>query len=286
MGAAVVFNANMKRFLITAAATAVAMAGLASTAAAAVVELGSTASAVAPPPPCSTTGKTTTCPGGASPGNYAIILTRVTALETLADGVAYPTTVKTAGRLVAFTVGLSALDTNRSMRRSEIHFADVQFGGTTRVAITVVRKVGPAGKRRWKVVAESPVIHVQPYLGQVVQFPLATSLPVLPGDVVALTTPTWVPVLTVNLNRSKFAYRQSRSTSCGSAPSTSVAQAVGQTATYGCNYPSTRLEYSATEVTNPVAVNPVHGRNLATVSSAFSMLALHVRFFAGAAAIW
>ena len=122
----------------------------------------------------------------------------------------------------------------------------------------VMRRVGAARLRRWKVVGESPAFHVQPYLGQVAQFPLTTSLPVLPGDVVALTTPTWAPVLSISLNSKKFAWRQSRSTACG-IPSAASVQSPGQTATYGCNYPGTRVEYSATEVTNPVSVNPIHG---------------------------
>ena len=241
----------MKRFLITAAATALGVTGVASAAGAAVVELGVTSSPLVAP----------TCPAGVSLSNCTIILTRATALETLRDGAAYPHTVKTAGRIVAFSVGLSRLTSSRTTAHSVIHELDTAYGGTTRVAITVLRRVGAAKLRRWKVVAESPAFHVQPYLGQVVQFALNTSLPVLPGDVVALTTPTWAPVLSIQLNKAKFAYRQSRSTACGPPPTTSAAQSVGQTATYGCNYPGTRVEYTATEVTNPVAVNPIHGPN-------------------------
>jgi hypothetical protein len=106
------------------------------------------------------------------------------------------------------------------------------------------------------------VFKVQPYLGQVVQFPLTTTLAVLPGDVVALTTPTWAPVLSIDLPSSKFAYRQSRGTSCNSPPATNAAQSTGQTTAYTCDYPGTRVEYSATEITNPVSVNPIHARDI------------------------
>jgi hypothetical protein len=100
---------------------------------------------------------------------------------------------------------------------------------------------------------------VQPYLGQVVQFPLAQSLPVQPGDAVALTTPTWAPVLSIQLSNKRFAYRQSRRANCNNPPSTTQAQlSLGLTTRYLCDYPGTRVEYSATEVTNPVAVNPIH----------------------------
>ena len=60
------------------------------------------------------------------------------------------------------------------------------------------------------------MVHLQPYLGYVVQFPLATPIPVVPGEVVALTVPTWAPVLTYNLS-TKIAYRQSRTANCAHA---------------------------------------------------------------------
>jgi hypothetical protein len=240
----------MKRTLLTAGATMACAALVPCVASAAVVELGQTKTALVAP----------TCPAGVSPANCTIILTRSTAMETLRDGVAYPSTVKQAGAIVAFTIGLSGLSSSRTTAHQEIHSLDSSFGGTTRVAITVLR-VTNKKLRHWKVVAESPVFHVQPYLGQVVQFPLAKSLPVRAGDVVALTTPTWAPVLSIDLTAKKFAYRQSRTTACAGPPATTAAQNTGQTATYGCNYPGTRVEYTATEVTNPVAVNPIHSRN-------------------------
>jgi hypothetical protein len=217
---------------------------------AAYTELGATKSPLVAP----------SCPPTLPAAQCTIILTRVTALETLRDGVAYPTTVKQAGRITAFTVGLSLLSTNKSTRKSFIHYLDATYGGTTRIAITVLRPGG--GKKsdfRWTVVGESPIYHVEPYLGSVVQIPLETTLEVRPGDVIALTTPTWAPVLTIQLNSKKFAYRQSRSSNCSGPPATSQAQMTsGQTANYKCDYPGTRLEYSATEVFYPLGTNPVH----------------------------
>jgi len=241
----------MKRSLTALAAASLCAAVAPATASAAIVELGATSTPLVAP----------TCPPGVTPANCTIILTRVTALETLRDGAAYPTTIKQAGRIVAFTVGLSRLSSDRVTAHNDIHLLDSAYGGTTRVAITVLRPSGNKRLRHFKVVAASPAFHVQPYLGQVVQIPLTTSLAVLPGDVVALTTPTWAPVLSIDLATKKFAYRQSRNTSCASPPSGNAAQGVGQTATYGCNYPGTRVEYTATEITNPIAVNPIHARD-------------------------
>src|ERR1017187_3173762 len=136
---------NMKRasryavVAVTIAAVAVPAAALA-----AGTELGATHSPVGAP----------VCPPGVSSAACTIILTRVTALETLRDGVAYPTKVKQAGRITAFTVGLSELSTNKATRKSYIHYLDQTYGGTTQVAIPVLRPAGAKKAQfRWQVVA-------------------------------------------------------------------------------------------------------------------------------------
>ena len=216
---------------------------------AATIELGVTKSALVPP----------VCPPNVSSAQCTIVLTRVTALETLRDGMAYPTKVTRAGRIVAFTVGLSNLSNSKSTRNTYIHFLDQTYGGTAQVAVTVLR---PASKKKtdwkWQVIGTSNFFHVIPYLGSVVQLPLETSIEVKPGDVVALTTPTWAPVLTIQQPTKRFAYRQSRSANCNNPPSSSQAQVTPKsTGTYSCNYPGTRVEYTATEVTYPSGTNPV-----------------------------
>lgn len=215
------------------------------------VELGGTKSPVIAP----------VCPPGVSSSKCTIILTRVTALETIRDGVDYPTKVTQPGTITAFTVGLSALSSNKSTQKTYVHYLDGAYGGTSRVALTVLAPGG--GKKtqyRWKVVAESPIFHVEPYLGSVVRLPLATSLPVSPGDVVALTTPTWAPVLSIDLSAKDFAYRQSRGYNCNNPPSTSQAQlTLGELSSYGCDYPGTRVEYSATEDLYPLGTQPITG---------------------------
>jgi hypothetical protein len=239
--------------MAAAAAGGLLAALVPASASAAVIELGATSTKLVAP----------SCPPGVTPTNCRIVLTEVTALQTIRDGTTYPTTVKKAGAIVAFTLGLSKLDTNRAKAKSDIHFLDTTFGGTTQAAISVLRSTGPKSSRQWTVRGESPVFHLQPYLGQVVQFPLPNALPVKPGDVVALTVPTWAPVLTFNLPPTTFAYRQSR-TDCKNAVAMGKAQLViGSTATYGCNFPGTRVEYTATEVTSPVQTkNYVHASDV------------------------
>ena len=209
----------------------------------AIIELGKTKSPVIKP----------ACPPGVTPSNCAIVLDEVTALETLRDGAAYPTTVKQSGYIVAFTIGLAHLSTDPKTELKYIHTQDSRFGGTTRAGIVVLQAVGPHRMFKWKVVAQSPIFHLQHYLGQVAQFPLTTPLPVKAGETIGLSIPTWAPVLTYQLSTGMFAYRQSRTASCATAfsgqpPATA---ALNQILAYKCDYPGTRVEYSATEITNP-----------------------------------
>ena len=220
----------------------------AASAAATSVELGQTKTALRAP----------VCPPNVSAQNCTMILTRVTALETLRDGISYPTKVKAAGRIVAFTVGLSALSSNKTTRRQYISFLDSTYGGTTQVGITVLKPIGRHSQWRWQVVASSPIYHVQPYMGSVAQFALSSSIEVKPGYVIALSTPTWAPVLSIQVPNKQFAYRQSRSSNCNNPPATSQIQTGHKTGTYTCNYAGTRPEYSATEITDPPTTNPVH----------------------------
>src|SRR5579884_3268197 len=93
--------------LFTAAAAAATQGVLGGT-----VELGATKSPIVAP----------VCPPGVSSSKCTIILTRVTALETIRDGVPYPTRVTQPGAITAFTVGLSQLSSNKSTQNTYIHY--------------------------------------------------------------------------------------------------------------------------------------------------------------------
>ncbi|MGI8903478.1 MAG: hypothetical protein ACR2IP_07450 [Solirubrobacteraceae bacterium] len=163
----------------------------------------------------------------------------------------YPTTVTKSGVIVAWTIGLASLSSSRSLRKTYIHSLDASYGGTSEAGIVVLK---PGSKRLFTVVAESPVVKLQPYLGTVVQFPLATPIAVTRGEVIGLAVPTWAPVLSYNLPSKEFAYRQSRIFNCKNPASSQTVQNTAKAATrYVCDYPGARVEYSATEIPNPVA---------------------------------
>lgn len=246
----------MKRFsLVTAGLVVGGLALVPAVAEAKIVELGQTTTPIAAP----------SCPKGVSPSQCFIILTRTTAIQTTSDGVSNPTVVKSSGWIVSFTVGLSQLSTNTKTEHNYLKTLDSAYGGTPQLGLTVLQ---PGPKNKYTVAAESGFYHVTPFLGQVLQEPLSlppafttfTAIPVKKGDVIGLTVPTWAPVLTYNLNSTKFTYRQSRSTNCKVAAGSETAQmTVGASASYQCNYTGTRVEYSATEVVNtPYPKNYVH----------------------------
>jgi hypothetical protein len=247
---------TMKRFwLLFAGFAVVVVAALPAAASAQIVELGQTTTPIAP----------AACPAGTTLANCLIVLPRTTAIQSTSDGVTNPTVVKQAGWIVAFTVGLSNLTSNAKTKLSVLHGLDQRFGGVPMVALTVLK---PGPKNTYTVQAQSGDYHLIPFLGQVLQEPLSlpptfstlTALPVKAGDVVALTVPTWAPVLTYDLSATKFSYRQSRRANCKNSPAAQTAQTtVGASAQYLCSYTGTRVEYSATEIVNkPYPKHYVH----------------------------
>jgi hypothetical protein len=217
----------MKRISIGAAVLACVLAAVASPASAKLYELGATTDAVSP-----------SCP------DNCFLVTKTTALQVRSANVAYPTTAPRDGRIVAFTLQLGQLNDK------QIHFLNSTYGGTSRVQLTVLR---PKPKRFFDVVAQSPVFRIQPFFGTTVQFPLQTTLAVKKKDVIALTVPTWAPVLAVNLPKADNGWRASRAKACSDLLTQTAQLAVGNETQYKCLYYTARVTYTATEISTPVA---------------------------------
>jgi hypothetical protein len=197
----------------------------------------------------STPVKAPVCPTGVAPQNCTIVMTRATALETITNRAGFPTSVKQAGVIVAFQVGVAQLSTNPTTNKSFITTLNSKYGGPTEAQLTVLK---PGRSSRWTVVAQSPAFNLQPYLGYVVQFPLKTPIPVTQGEALALSVPTWAPILSYNLSPSFYAYRQSREFNCTTPGAQQNAQlTIGASTKYLCNYPGTRAEYAGVELTTP-----------------------------------
>src|ERR1700722_12183049 len=133
----------MKRFpLVFAASMVVALAtAMTGSASAKIVELGQTSTPLVAP----------ACPKGVSPSQCFIILTRTTAVQSVSDGVTNPTKVKSAGWIVAFSVGLSNLSTDAKTEHNYLHTLDQAYGGVPQVALTVLK---PGANNTFTVVSQ------------------------------------------------------------------------------------------------------------------------------------
>src|SRR5689334_2755933 len=96
------------------------------------------------------------------------------------------------GRIVAWTITLG------KPKKVQTEFFEENLGGASQAGITVLKQ----GDRSYaRVLARSPLQPLTPYFGTSVQFPLATTLPVQKGNLVALTVPTWAPTLSLGLGK-------------------------------------------------------------------------------------
>ena len=146
------------------------------------------------------------------------------------------------GRIVAWTIRLS------EPGRSQVRFFNNRLGGPASAGISLLKP----GKRLFgRVMAQSPIIELEPFFGQTVQFPLEQSLRARRGQLLALSVPTWAPALATNLG-SDTSWRASRP--AGECDDTETQTAQGEIrdlAQYRCLYQRVRLTYSATLITEP-----------------------------------
>src|SRR5271170_3709647 len=164
----------MKRLLIVIATTCAALAAPAASQAA-IQELGVVPASATP----TVTQSLPSCPG-----TPCLAVSRTTGYQAKVGTTRAPFVVPTAGRIVAWTITLGA------PKSSQITFFNTNEGGPASAAIAVL---APGKSLNYSLVAQSPTMLLAPYFGGSVQFPLATTLPVTKGDVIALTVPTWAP---------------------------------------------------------------------------------------------
>jgi hypothetical protein len=155
--------------------------------------------------------------------------------------------VPSNGRIVAWTVALS------KPSAAQIKYFETTKGfGPAQAGLAILR-VGKYVKHTLK--ASGPLVNLTPYFGGVAQFPLATSIPVRKGDLVAVTVPSWAPMLQAGVG-GDTSWRGSRPRNkCKDYDTQTAHVKVGETVQYFCLYRTARLSYSATLVTNPVQTN-------------------------------
>jgi hypothetical protein len=184
------------------------------------------------------------CPGTPTDEQSCQALTKSTAYQAKVGPDRELYQAPADGRIVAYTLALGA------PTKSQVAFFQKNYGGVAQAAIVVL---SPGKKLSRTVVAKGPVQELTGYLGQTVQFPLIDTLAIKKGQYVALTVPTWAPVMQLGLG-ADTSWRSSRSTS-GCLDVTVQFALLGSRndAFFRCLYKGVRLTYSATFISNATA---------------------------------
>ena len=179
----------------------------------------------------------------ACPGDPCFALSRTTGYQAKVGETRGLFTVPEDGRIVAWSVTLSAPTAEQTTSFER------RFGGAASAGITILR---PGTKQYARTLLSSPIEPLASYFGETVQFPLESSLPVRKGYVVALTVPTWAPALAVGLgNDTSWRAASRRNGACNDLDTQRPQTRVGGIARYRCLFRTARLAYSATLITSP-----------------------------------
>lgn len=141
------------------------------------------------------------------------------------------------GRVTAFTLTLG-----QPSATQQSFFART-FGGPPRARIAILRR---GTKRIHRLLAQSAVFDLGPYLGTTHRFKVSPPLDVKEGYVVGLTVPTWAPAFAVGLPKEEGWRSSRRAGRCSDVGQLAAQQHVGGLRTYACFYNTARLTYTAT----------------------------------------
>lgn len=195
-----------------------------------------------------TTTSTSTTAVGTSTEAPCLAVSRTTGFQVGVSTLSNPFVLPRSGRIVAWTIQLG------KPTSAQVKFFDENEGGAPEADIAVLHpektsKTVP--KYTYKLVAQSPLIQLEPYFGLTVQLPLLTTLEAEKGDVIALTVPTWAPALALGYEKNT-SWRASRPSSQCSVTDTQTDHVkVGKLRQYDCLYQTARLTYSATLISTP-----------------------------------
>ncbi len=189
-------------------------------------------------------GTTSPATAPSCPGSPCLAVSRTTGFQVKVGSVHNPLMVPRSGSIVAWTVMLG------KPTSAQIKFFNTNEGGVAEAGLAILR-VQPKPNLTYKLIAQSPPVKLQPYFGQTAEFPLETTLPVKKGDIVALTVPSWAPVLALGYGKDT-SWRASRQKSQCASTSTQTAQTqIGAAVQYFCLYQTARLTYSTTLISTP-----------------------------------
>jgi hypothetical protein len=219
----------MKRVLLLIPVLLPATLASAPGASARIVELGAVADPASP---------------SCNPSCQAIV--RVTGYQgRAAGGPKNPYYIRRDGHIVAFTVTLSA------PTAPEITSFNDTYGAPAQVQLSVLRKgKTPKTRLEHRLVQQTDPFPLDTYFGSSPTFVLDEPLRVKEGNWIAITVPTWAPMLAVGLTGSDW-WRSSRAKgSCTGARSLRpfAMEDLHGISVFGCTYSGARLTYTATYI--------------------------------------
>jgi hypothetical protein len=178
------------------------------------------------------------------PGSPCLAVSRTTGFQVKVATTTNLLSAPRAGTVVAWTITLG------NPNATQIKFFNANEGGPSEAGIAILAPQ-PKPNLTYKLVAQSPLVKLQPYFGKTAQFPLETTIPVKKGYVVALTVPTWAPALALGF-ANNTSWRASRpKAGCTTTSAQTADTAVGAPVQYYCLYQTARLTYSATLISTP-----------------------------------
>lgn len=197
-------------------------------------------------------GKTKRSPNPACAGQEGscFITGQVTGFQRKADGKANLFKASRNGRIVAWTIDLGRPSKPDREAFGEAGGTD-EFGGRPTAGIGVLRK---RGRGEYKLLRHSPILKVQSFYGEKPTFTLRDPLRIRKGNIVALTTATWLPTFAVAGQGPNDVWVGSRGKkNCNIDEQgldyffrhTRPHRKVGSTRKYKCAYDSARLLYWA-----------------------------------------
>jgi hypothetical protein len=190
---------------------------------------------------------------------------KTTGFQVGIAGARNPFVVPFRGRVVAWSIKTGAPSSKpnpNNDNQSDMDFFNKTFGGSPKARIAVLKPIQKeikAGKPIYKLKNQSPVEELTDFLGQTTTFTLDVPLRVKPGQIVALSVPTWAPAFAINQSADtkwQASRKKGKCTDTGDILAGTPQEAIGTLRSYGCVYKTARLLYSATVVADPNQAAP------------------------------
>jgi hypothetical protein len=148
------------------------------------------------------------------------------------------------GRVVALTMRLG--DPNAD----QLNYFRTTFGGVSQARVSILKPART--KQRHRLLQQSELFNLEPYFGSTPTFALRRSLPVLKGNIIAITVPTWAPAFAHGLENDNAWRSSHHDDDCTAAMPPAAAQmSLNSLRIYGCFYRTARLLYSVHFVLDP-----------------------------------